>query len=126
MRSSILLPRAVRKNKGISKAAVGAIVGGVFVGLFLIIAVVYYLLKRRKRKRRSLKRPVPRVEEPALESAVPLAIIMTEEENPGARLGREYSHTRREGEAPIENGITGKDMEESGSRVPGGRLDPRE
>jgi len=90
------------------------------------MAVVYFILKRRKQKRRTVKRPTPEVEEPALESESPLAIVITEEENLGARLGQDYSHAVREGEAPIDNGITGKDTEERERRVPGGRLDPRD
>lgn len=95
----------------------GAIVGGVFAGLFLIMAVVYYLLKKRKR----VKRPTPEFEdeEHTLESELPIAMI--EEGNVSARLGKEYSHVGNEGKAPIENG-TGKDIEEGESAVLGGRL----
>src|ERR1700731_1949078 len=119
MGSSSLFPRSISRNKGVSKAGVGAIVGGVFAGLFLIMAAVYYFLKRRQRATQAgkqMRRP-PKDEEHELESDLPSLVTEVREGNVSANLGKEYSHGVKEGQAPLENtGSTkAKDTEVKGT-----------
>lgn len=127
MGSSSRFPRSISRNKGVSKAGVGAIVGGVFAGLFLIMAAVYYFLKRRQRATGKQMRRPPKDEEHELESDLPSLVTEAREGNVSANLGKEYSHGVKEGQAPLENtssSIKAKGTEVKGT-LSGGRLKPR-